>query len=131
MASNVLKTRYGLPDDLDRFQEHRHRSHPKAENSVLLPVDDEFLLGFAVPCHAEDRVLPALVMAVAAGGMLFIGASLLQPVHHRPDLVQRMLVGGSGTSLMAGDFRLEVVVVGFFGQSRKHLHPADFCTNSR
>src|SRR5947208_1948813 len=34
-----------------------------------------------------------------------------------------MLVGRSITPLMAGDFRLEVVVIGFLGQSCKHLHP--------
>ena len=33
---------------------------------ILLSVDNEFLLGLAVPCHAEDRVLPALVMNSAA-----------------------------------------------------------------
>ena len=47
----------------------------------------------------------------------------LQPVHHRPDIVERMLVGGSSVSLVVSDFRLEIVVIGFLSQSSKHLHP--------
>lgn len=34
-----------------------------------------------------------------------------------------MLVGRSSRSLVVGNFRLEVVVVGFLGQRRKHLNP--------
>ena len=47
----------------------------------------------------------------------------LQLVHHRPDLVERMLVGGSGTTLMMGNLRIEVAVIGFLGRPRKNLHP--------
>ena len=34
-------------------------------------------------------------------------ASLLQLLHHRPDLVERMLIGCSSSPLMARNFRLE------------------------
>jgi hypothetical protein len=33
-----------------------------------------------------------------------LASGLLQSVHHRPDLVERMFVGRSSRSLMAGDF---------------------------
>jgi hypothetical protein len=65
-VTNVTETRYCLPVNLNRFQEHLLRPHRKAAIPLLLPVDDEFFLGFAVPCHAEDRVLPAFEMTVAA-----------------------------------------------------------------
>lgn len=42
---------------------------------------------------------------------------------HRPDFVQRMLVGRSSPPLLVGNVRLEAVVVGFLGQSRQHQHP--------
>jgi len=48
LASKVLKPRYGLTIDLNRFQKHLLRAHPKAVVAVFLPVDDEFFLGFAV-----------------------------------------------------------------------------------
>ena len=38
--------------------------------------------------------------------------------------MQGTLIGCSGTPLMAGNLGLEVVVVNFFSQSRKHL---DLC----
>ena len=37
--------------------------------------------------------------------------------------MQGMLVGGTGTPLMAGNFGLEVIVVGFFSQSGEYLGP--------
>ena len=60
-----------------------------------------------------------------------VGMLLLQPVHHRPDIVQRTLVGGSRHALVVGDFGLEVVVVGFFSEPASTRIHADFCTNSR
>ena len=54
---------------------------------------------------------------------MVIAMSLLQSVHYRPDIVQRMLVGRSRFTLMIGNFRFEVVVVRLFRQSRKHLNP--------
>src|SRR5262249_48629359 len=66
LASKVLKPRYGLTIDLNRSQKHLLRAHPKAVVAVFLPVDDEFFLGFAVQSHAEDGVLLALIVPVAA-----------------------------------------------------------------
>ena len=40
-----------------------------------------------------------------------IPVSVLQLVHHRPDLMQRMLVSRSGTALVALYLRLEIVIV--------------------
>ena len=40
-----------------------------------------------------------------------------------PAIMQGVLVGGPCLPLMAGDLRLEVVVVGLLGQLSGHLHP--------
>src|SRR5262245_6837009 len=66
LASKVLKPRNDLTTDLNRFLKHLLGAHPKAVVAVFLPIDDEFFLGFAVQSHAEDRVLLALVVPVAA-----------------------------------------------------------------
>ena len=50
-------------------------------------------------------------------------SGFLQLVHHRPHIVQRMLVSHTRFTLVTGDFGLEVVVVRFFGQTRQHLDP--------
>ncbi|MFN9943103.1 MAG: hypothetical protein ACK56I_26905, partial [bacterium] len=49
--------------------------------------------------------------------------SLLQPVHDRPNTMQRMFVISSVFSLMLGHCRLEVVVVGLFSQFLQDLGP--------
>jgi hypothetical protein len=61
-----LKPRYCLTIDLNRFQEHLLRAHPKPVVAVFLAVDDEFFLGFAEQSHAEDGILLALVVPIAA-----------------------------------------------------------------
>src|SRR5262249_16077544 len=66
VGSKVLKPRNDLTTDLNRFLKHLLRAHPMAVVAVFLPVDDEFFLGFAVQRHAEDGILLALVVPIAA-----------------------------------------------------------------
>ena len=65
MASNVLKSRHGLTINRHRFMKHLLGANSQAVVAVFLAVDNEFFLGFAVPSHAEDGVLPALVVPVS------------------------------------------------------------------
>jgi hypothetical protein len=48
LASNISKPGHCLTINRHRFQEHLLRAHPQAVVAVLLAVDDEFFLGFAV-----------------------------------------------------------------------------------
>lgn len=50
-------------------------------------------------------------------------SGLLQRVHHRPDVVQRVFVGRTTRPLVAAHLRLEVPVVGFERQPRHDLGP--------
>lgn len=46
----------------------------------------------------------------------------------KPHVMQRVLVGRPCLPLVAGDLRLEVVVLGLLGQLGHHLHPDGLAT---
>ena len=53
--------------DGDALEEHRVRAHPVATITIERPVEHQRLQGLGVAHHAEQPVLAALVVAVAAG----------------------------------------------------------------
>ena len=64
MRAEVLEARDGRAVVGDRFEEHRDRPHPQPGGVVERPVDDEQLVGLAVPGDADHLVLAALEVTI-------------------------------------------------------------------
>jgi hypothetical protein len=64
LVADELKTGHVVPIHFDCLQEHLFGTHPKSSFAIILPVHDQFFLGFVVASNSDDDVIVAFVVAV-------------------------------------------------------------------